>query len=163
VIHDLAAAAVGLNAERGDQMIVESLPFESTINLEPPGAAPEAPAAPLTALEQLKKNPKMLYGAGAGAAVLLAGVGFLIFKMMKKSPAAEQARPTESLPPAAEAGAARVGAADSWTPSALGAGSLPALAPPRIEVLTHQIREVAQRDGEVCAGVLRGWLREEQA
>jgi flagellar biosynthesis/type III secretory pathway M-ring protein FliF/YscJ len=45
----------------------------------------------------------------------------------------------------------------------MAASSLPALAPARIEVLTNQIRETAQKDGELCAGVLRGWLREEQA
>lgn len=165
VIHDLAAAAVGFNMERGDQLIVESLPFESTVNLEAPGPAPAPIEAPLTPFEQLKKNPKMLYGAGAGAAVVLAGLFFLVFKMLKKSPAAPaQVRQTESLPPAsAESAAARVGGADSWTPSSLGASALPALAPPKIEVLTNQIRETAQKDGEVCAGVLRGWLREEQA
>jgi hypothetical protein len=76
VIHDLAAAAVGLNTERGDQIIVESLPFESTVNLEPPGAAPAPPAAPLGAVEQLKKNPKMMIGGGVGAAVLLADSWF---------------------------------------------------------------------------------------
>src|SRR5689334_21002518 len=48
VIHDLAAAAVGFNMERGDQLIVESLPFESTINLEPPGAGPAPVEAPLS-------------------------------------------------------------------------------------------------------------------
>ena len=88
VIHDLAAAAVGLNTERGDQIIVESLPFESTVNLEPPGASAPATQTPaLTPIEQLKKNPKMLIGAAVGAAVLLAGLFFLIFKMLKKSPA----------------------------------------------------------------------------
>jgi flagellar biosynthesis/type III secretory pathway M-ring protein FliF/YscJ len=164
VIHDLAAAAVGFNMERGDQLIVESLPFESTVNLEPPGAAPAPMEAPLTTLEQLKKNPKMLYGAAGGAAVILAGLFFLVFKMLKKSPPPPaQARPTESLPPAgAEQAAARVGGADTWAPSSLGASALPALAPARIEVLTNQIRETAQKDGEICAGVLRGWLREEQ-
>src|SRR6185295_3635772 len=131
VIHDLAAAAVGLNTERGDQLIVESLPFESTVNLEPPGPAPAPPAAPLTPLEQLKKNPKMLYGAAGGAAVLLAGLFFLVFKMIKKSPAPAQVRQTESLPPAdAEtAGPARVASgADTWAPS-LGSSPLAALAP----------------------------------
>jgi len=165
VIHDLAAAAVGLNAERGDQMIVESLPFESTVNLEPPGASAPATQAPaLSPIEQLKKNPKMLIGAAAGAAVVLAGLFFLIFKMLKKSPApAVQVRQTESLPPSPEPAAPRVAAADSWAPSNLSAAAMPALAPARIEVLTNQIRETAQKDGEVCAGVLRGWLREEQA
>jgi flagellar M-ring protein FliF len=167
VIHDLAAAAVGLSTERGDQLIVESLPFESTVNLEPPGAAPAPQAAPLTPFEQLKKNPKMLYGAAGGAAVLLAGLFFLVFKMLKKSPPPPApARAPESLPAAgAEAAAPRVGGADSWAPSAIssmGAAALPALAPARIEVLTNQIRETAQKDGEICAGVLRGWLREEQ-
>jgi flagellar M-ring protein FliF len=164
VIHDLAAAAVGLNTERGDQLIVESLPFESTVNLEPPGPEAAPPAPPLTPFEQLKKNPKMLYGAAGGAAVLLAGLFFLVFKMLKKSPPPPaQVRPPESLPQAsAEAAAPRVGGADTWAPSSLGTSPLPALAPARIEVLTNQIRETAQKDGEICAGVLRGWLREEQ-
>jgi flagellar M-ring protein FliF len=165
VIHDLSAAAVGLNTERGDQLIVESLPFESTVNLEPPGAAPAPPAPPLTPFEQLKQNPKMLYGAAGGAAVLLAGLFFLVFKMMKSSPPPAQARQTESLPAAAAEPAASpraAAASDTWAPSSLGPAALPALAPARIEVLTNQIRETAQRDGEICAGVLRGWLREEQ-
>ena len=163
VIHDLAAAAVGLNTERGDQLIVESLPFESTENLEPPAAEAAPLAAPLTAFEQLKKNPKMLYGAGAGAAVILAGLFFLIFKLMKKSPQAA-VRQAEALPPptAEPAAAPRVAGGDSWAPS-MGSSPMPALAPARIEVLTNQIRETAQKDGEICAGVLRGWLREEQA
>src|SRR5579862_4529705 len=44
-IRDLVAAATGFSAERGDQLIVESLPFESTLNLEPPlppGPAPQS-------------------------------------------------------------------------------------------------------------------------
>jgi flagellar M-ring protein FliF len=166
VIHDLAAAAVGFNMERGDQLIVESLPFESTVNLEPPGPAPAPVEAPLTPIEQLKKNPKMLYGAAGGAAVVLAGLFFLVFKMLKKSPPPPaQVRQTESLPAAGAelAAAQRVGGADTWAPSSLGASPLPALAPARIEVLTNQIRETAQKDGEIAAGVLRGWLREERS
>jgi flagellar M-ring protein FliF len=168
VIHDLAAAAVGFNTERGDQLIVESLPFESTVNLEPPGPAPAPTTAPLTPFEQLKKNPKMLYGAAGGAAVLLAGLFFLVFKMLKKSPLPAQVRPAESLPPAgtelsASQRAVAAGVADTWAPSSLGTSALPALAPARIEVLTNQIRETAQKDGEICAGVLRGWLREEHS
>src|SRR6185295_6001795 len=140
VIHDLAAAAVGFNMERGDQLIVESLPFESTVNLEPPGPAPAAPVAPLTPFEQLKKNPKMLYGAAGGAAVLLAGLFFLVFKMLKKSPAPAQVRQTESLPTAGAEPAASprvAAAADTWAPSTLTASPMPALAPARIEVLTN--------------------------
>jgi len=165
VIHDLAAAAVGFNMERGDQLIVESLPFESTVNLEQPGTSPAPAEAPLSPIEQLKKNPKMLYGAAGGAAIVLAGLFFLVFKMLKKSPPPPaQVRPAESLPPAGSeaASAQKSGASDTWAPS-LGASPLPALAPARIEVLTNQIRDTAQKDGEICAGVLRGWLREEHS
>jgi flagellar biosynthesis/type III secretory pathway M-ring protein FliF/YscJ len=42
-IRDLVAAATGFSAERGDQLIVESLPFESTLNLEPPLPAGPGP------------------------------------------------------------------------------------------------------------------------
>src|SRR5580658_9663631 len=35
-IKDLVAGITGFNAERGDQLIVETLPFESSLNAEPP-------------------------------------------------------------------------------------------------------------------------------
>src|SRR5579864_4127166 len=34
-IHDLVAGVIGFSAERGDQLIVETLPFEATLNPEP--------------------------------------------------------------------------------------------------------------------------------
>ena len=34
-IHDLVAGVIGFSAERGDQLVVETLPFESTLNPEP--------------------------------------------------------------------------------------------------------------------------------
>jgi hypothetical protein len=37
------------------------------------------------------------------------------------------------------------------------------LSPARVEVLTNQVRSTAQKDAELCAGVLRGWLRSERA
>ena len=40
---------------------------------------------------------------------------------------------------------------------------MPAIEPPRIEVLTNQLRATAQKDADVYAGVLRGWLKEERA
>ena len=35
VIHDLVAAATGLDTARGDQLVVEAFPFESTLTAEP--------------------------------------------------------------------------------------------------------------------------------
>lgn len=45
-IKDIVSATVGFQQERGDQVIVEALPFESTRNLTPLATAPTAPARP---------------------------------------------------------------------------------------------------------------------
>jgi flagellar M-ring protein FliF len=45
-IKDIVAAAVGFQQERGDQIIVEALPFESTRNVPLVAAAPAAPSRP---------------------------------------------------------------------------------------------------------------------
>ena len=52
IIHDLVAGVTGFNAERGDQLVIETLPFESTLLLEPPlppGTQPFRPAVPARA------------------------------------------------------------------------------------------------------------------
>jgi len=171
VIHDLVAATAGFNMDRGDILFVEALPFESTLNLDPPlTALPPGGAAPKlkSPLEELKANPKLLAISGAVVVVLLAGVGFLVTRMRKSSAAAAKARVTQALPEASAAGhtqelsRAAAGTQDTWAPSTLAAGKVPTLAPARLETLTTQLRETAQKDAEICAGVLRGWLKEGQ-
>jgi flagellar M-ring protein FliF len=170
MIHDLAAAATGLNADRGDQLIVESLPFESTLNLDPPADRNSAPVTGVkkpSLLEQFKSDPKIAIGAAAILAVILAGVFFVFRKLAKSSKSAEAfATPVLPRPPGEGAPqlAHATGAAeqDSWIPSSLASSQVPALAPGRIEVLTKNLRETAQKDAEICAGVLRGWLKEER-
>ena len=44
VIHDLVAGITGFSPERGDQLVIETLPFENTLLLEPPGGYPVAAA-----------------------------------------------------------------------------------------------------------------------
>ncbi|HLX45787.1 MAG TPA: flagellar basal-body MS-ring/collar protein FliF [Bryobacteraceae bacterium] len=171
-IHDLITAAVGFNQQRGDQLIVESLPFESTLNLEPPGAAPVATTSKkLTPMEQLKSDPKMMGGLAAIVLVVLVG-GFFLIKMMRKGPAKAAVSVQTTLPEPGEtnapdlarlARAAAGGTSDTWARSGLSSGNMPAIEPPRIEVLTNQLRATAQKDADVYAGVLRGWLKEERA
>lgn len=79
VIHDLVAAAVGFDMERGDQLVVEAFPFEATLAAEPPVMTPLAPSTPPSALPSglqklmRTKNFMLIAGIGAGALVLLAG------------------------------------------------------------------------------------------
>jgi len=171
VIHDLVSAAAGLDTQRGDQLIVESLPFESTLNLEPPmSEGPVTHPKPLTPLEQLKSDPKMMIGLGVGALVVLLAGFFGVRMMLKKSPEPLRASVQAALPPP-ENGADRgrmTGESDTWSPSSLAAGAgagsgTPALAAGRVEALTSQLRMAAQKDIQMSAGVLRGWIREEGA
>ena len=161
VIHDLVAAAAGISTERGDQLIVESLPFESTMNLDPPGAAaPAANSKKLTPVEQLKSDPKMMIGLGVILLLVVGGGVFAVMKMKgsKQGPVAVQ----EALPPASEA-SARQPASARGDHLLAQSSSAPSLAPARVEVLASQLRATAQKNSEVCVGVLRGWMKEERA
>jgi flagellar M-ring protein FliF len=172
VIHDLVAATAGFNMDRGDQLFVEALPFESTLNLDPPlTALPASGANPKqrSPIEQLKANPKLLAISGAVVVALLAGCGFLFVRMRKASANAAKVQVTQALPEAAAASAAQelsraaTAAQDSWAPSSSAASNkIQTLAPARLETLTAQLRDTAQKDAEICAGVLRGWLKEGQ-
>ena len=166
-IHDVVATAVGLTPARGDQLTVETLPFDSTLNAtppvaEPPVAAPKKNNKPPTLMEQLKANPLMLYG-GAGAIVVLMLFGFLLTR--KRGPAGAQAEEVPSLPPAsASASQAQIAALAAPMAAAMPAqmgqpGSLPAS---RIETISSQLRESATKDAEAWAQILRVWVAEDR-
>ncbi len=60
-IQTLVSTLVGLNAERGDQLTVEAMPFDSTMNMELPSApGPDSQKHDLTAIEMLKQKPVVL-------------------------------------------------------------------------------------------------------
>jgi flagellar M-ring protein FliF len=70
-IRDLVAGVISFKAERGDQLIVETLPFEATLHTEPPAAAGSRPGSggarqPLPAWLRSQGN-----GAAAGGSILL--------------------------------------------------------------------------------------------
>jgi len=170
VIHDLVAATAGFNEVRGDQLIVESLPFESTLNLDPPtvvqpGTGTNPRRSPL---EQLKNDPKLMGILAAIVVVILGGCAFLFSRMRKGSAARTAAvQVSQSLPAPVDnfqdVARASTATQDAWAPSASSSNKIPALVPARLETLTHELRETAQKDTEICAGVLRGWLKEGRA
>ena len=88
VMKNLVTAAAGLDTARGDQLVVESFPFESTVAAEAltmaPAAAPAAPAE--TAMPAWLKNKRsvMIAGIGAGALIALL-VGFMIMRRKSKA------------------------------------------------------------------------------
>ena len=167
-IRDLVAAATGFSQERGDQLIVESLPFESTLNLEPPMAGPStsAPAANSNLPPWLSKalgNRYIVIGGAVGVLLVLAGIGFLVAKMFKgKKPAARVSAPTP-LPAAAEA-AGQVGAVAALDEEADLQAQLDAAAmketTKRSAVLVKRLRDNIDKDPVLPAHIVRGWVND---
>jgi flagellar M-ring protein FliF len=166
-IHDLVAGVIGLSTERGDQLVVETLPFESTLNPEQLPPPKPAPPPPLTWQEQFLKNRIFVIGVGVGAALLLALL-FLIVRLARKSPSPPATLPGE-LPPGttpdelqvqmekriAEQAALR----QRQETEVLNSLTLPP-ATKKTAVLTKHISEQAKKDSAAMAHVLRAWMNE---
>jgi flagellar M-ring protein FliF len=167
-IHDLVAGVIGFSAERGDQLIVETMPFEATLNPEPisPSSKPVTPAPPAPWYQEALKNKFVLVGAGVGVAVLLTLL-VVVFKLLRRSP-------MESVEMAPQLGA---GSGESLSKQienqlaeqsalrqkqetdALNALKLPPVTK-KAEVLTKHISDQAKKDSTSMAHVLRSWMAE---
>ncbi len=164
-INDIVAGVLGLDTQRGDHLVVESLPFEQTLLAE---AAPD-PAAktaenPKKQGDDLLHDKKIWMGAGAGLVALLAGAFFLLRRKRKTVDIQE----TAALPPASEEDEVQdrvqlSPSAEEARPSLeLGAEPLLQLPPmsKRIEALREHIKESVKKEPELAAEILRGWLAE---
>ncbi|MGH9614725.1 MAG: flagellar M-ring protein FliF C-terminal domain-containing protein, partial [Bryobacteraceae bacterium] len=170
-IKDLVAAAIGFTPARGDQLVIEALPFESTLMSEPPEQP--APAAKPNPLDALKKSP-IAIGAGVTVALVLALGLFAIFRRKKKHGAIDIAprlpeTPAKGVLPSPEGIGNRIEAALAERDAAqnlqmeefVAALRLPKVTTKKAEALTKHIAEQAKKDPAAMAHVLRGWLQEE--
>jgi flagellar M-ring protein FliF len=122
-VKDVVAGVVGFSQERGDQITVESLPFENTLKLLPPPAPPAAPGAPAapgtpgatgntapqgtpawknwTWLKNQNwkdwKHNRMLIVASATGGALLLAAGVLIFLRKRKKKIAAELEAAKAL------------------------------------------------------------------
>ena len=167
-VHDVVAGIVAFNEPRGDQITVESLPFESTLDAEPPMLATpvnqKAPAAD-------KKQQMILLGGGAVVVAILLGGALFVMRRSTKSKA------TDTAPVAIAGDPQAPGLPGAGNPSGeiekriregeqeqarleaevLSAIKLPA-ATKTTEVLIRHIRESTQKDPATAANVLRAWM-----
>jgi flagellar M-ring protein FliF len=167
-IHDLVAGVIGFSAERGDQLVIETLPFESTLNPEQaPSAAPSPAPAPPSLLDQALKSKYLAVGAGVGIAILLTLI-LLVFKLARRGSPAGSVEMAPQL-------AAGSGSEESFSQKienqlaeqaalrqkqeadALNALKLPAVTK-KAEVLTKHIADQAKKDSTAMAHVLRSWM-----
>lgn len=177
VIKDLVVAAVGIDTMRGDQLVVEAFPFESTLaaqplNLEAPKSTPSAPTG-LILPEWLQKlvgqgNTIAIASAAGGMLVLLLGGGFFLWKRRKKKGygAVDAKRqldsPTDAAGKELEARLAeQMAEHQRQEAEAMLSLKLPAVSTKKSDVLVKHIAAEVKKDPVAMAHVVRSWLNGE--
>jgi flagellar M-ring protein FliF len=188
VIRDLVAGVTGLVDSRGDQLIVETLPFENTLQLEPPNsqapvtAAPPVPtpASPIEFWLRLDRKKQIIAGTSAGGGLVLFAV--MVFLLRRR----KTVRKATAVSVPGELAGARSGPEGIEGPQhakledefehrlaerdaqqqKLDAQTLQALKLAPVinktsEVLAKHLRERVSKEGEMSAQILRTWIREE--
>ena len=166
-VRDLVSAAVGLNPERGDQLIVESLPFETPEEVEPSGApAPPAPApvSPLPPwLQKIGGEGVLMWGgAGAGALLLLAVVAGLMMARRRRGRVTVAAHAQLPAAPGAEEAVGGAPGARRLERETEAYPELPAPPPKKSDIVAGRLRETIKKDPESSAHILRSWLSEDE-
>jgi len=166
-IKNLVAGVTGFNAERGDQLIVESLPFESSLNAQPPPAAKSAPAPKLVTgppwLQFANKYRDYWTLAAIVLAVLFVLVRIVVWSFRRRKPDGEEVQMAAALP-RGEAAPTPLS-----PPAQVSAGHMEALhtsANPQLEErghLTERARQVARKDPAATASVVRMWMQESRS
>jgi flagellar M-ring protein FliF len=185
IIREMVAGVTGFNAERGDQLVIETLPFEDTLLLEPPlppGAPGLAkPSAPAASTLKLDRNTLLI---GGGAALALIVLGIVVGMLSRRRGGGGSAEAT-GLPalsagegPMAAAGGSKNSVLEQQMESklaehdalqqkmdsqALNSLRLAPVITKKAEVFAKHLREKIKTEPEVSAQVLHSWIREEEA
>jgi flagellar M-ring protein FliF len=175
-IRDLVAGITGLNTERGDQLVVETLPFESTLAIEPPAKTPPvAPVKPGIFAWPPNRNTLLI---GGGIAIALVVLGFFAAMLLRGSKGKATASSAKALP-SAESGkgdtvavrgtmeqqmesklAERDALQKQSEERALSAIAVAPVITKTAEILAKHLREKIKAEPEVSAQVLRTWIHE---
>ena len=186
VIRDLVAGITGFSPERGDQLVIETLPFETTLQLEPPAppnaTAPGKPGTPVAGLPLMLGNKTLLIGGGALAGLLVLGIAVFLFRRKRRkahvpsAATAPAALPSSGAQPSAPALPAPGQAENQFESQLAERDALQAkmdaqalsslkLAPvitKKAEVFAKHLRDKIGKEPEISAQILRGWIREEE-
>jgi len=171
-IRELVTAALGLIPTRGDQLVIQTLPFEGTLATPPPALPPSAttgkqsnPAEPvwMTWL----KDWRIQAGAGAALLLILMAAFFLLRRGKTKAATRKVAADAKALPAGSrEAAAALAGGHESAAVEGSSTNKLLVQAQEkvvqtaRVETLVDELRASIGTDPALAASVLRTWLEE---
>jgi flagellar M-ring protein FliF len=188
VIHDLVAGITGFSPERGDQLVIETLPFETTLLLEPPGGYPVAaapnkpgPAGGLALPFSLDKKTLLIGGGALAGLLVLAIVAFLLGRKRRNKLASATATSPATLQaggaPGASAALPAPSVAESQMESqlaerdalqaqmdaqALSSLKLAPVITKKAEVFAKHLREKIAKEPDISVQILRTWIREEE-
>jgi flagellar M-ring protein FliF len=186
VIRDLVAGITGFSPERGDQLVIETLPFETTLLLEPPAppnaTAPGKPGTPVAGLPLMLGKKTLLIGGGALAGLLVLGIAVFLFRRKRRkahvpsaatapatlpSSGAQSSAPALPAPGQAENQfesqlAERDALQAKMDAQALSSLKLAPVITKKAEVFAKHLRDKIGKEPEISAQILRGWIREEE-
>jgi flagellar M-ring protein FliF len=165
-VHDIVAGITGYSETRGDQITVETLPFENTLAAEPPPAPPPAVKSGTSKFDF--KQPSVI-GAAVLLVLLIAGLAFILLR--RRSAASAEDLSPEAI--AARQGDGRTAAdreiegqftENDAQQALLEAETLKRIKLPvntkKTEVLARHIREAIHKDSSNATNVLRTWIAE---
>ncbi|HEY4085605.1 MAG TPA: flagellar basal-body MS-ring/collar protein FliF [Bryobacteraceae bacterium] len=174
-IHDLVAGVTGLDANRGDQLIVETLPFETNVMADTMQQA--MPVAPNTNtksnlppwLEKVNQYRNLVFMAVGGLIALSVLLKLVVRYMPKRGSAPVERRQTtvERMNEELEELAQRQALNREAAPPMAGVAGAPAAAQPLLAEMSaetaERIRTLAQKDPAASANVIRMWLANQKA
>jgi flagellar M-ring protein FliF len=188
VVRDVLAGVVGFQQDRGDQILVESLPFENTLQAAPPpepqGSTPAAPprfTPPAWAKPLLDKAPLTVWlGAGAALLAVIAVAAWLLLRrILRRAPAVSMETGPAAVAAGAVPGQIPAGEGQSFEQQALAVleqnraekerlekealQSLHVQLPPqtkKAEVLRKVIADQVRKDPAAAAQLVRTWITE---
>jgi len=172
-IHDLVAAATGFTETRGDQLTVETLPFESTLGVEPPADVIPPPAPPAGGLppwlDKYVRNMPLGLRIGAGVAAGLIVIGpVLLLVMRRRKPRLAAATTGKALEGGDAAAsfegqlASRAANQERLDAEAMLALKLPPPGTKKSDVLTKHLKKSVKSEPGVSAQLLRTWIHENE-
>src|SRR5208283_3531298 len=184
IIRDLVAGVTGFSVERGDQLVIETLPFENTLMIEPP-PVPGAPVAGAPPAPQglgfsftWNRQTEYVVGGTAAGVIVVCMLGILFLRLRRRGlfsasvptglPRGEGSEIAGAVEgPGMESELeAKLAERDAMQKKAeaqvLTSLKLAPVITKTAEVLAKHLREKIAKEPEVSAQVLRTWIREEE-
>jgi flagellar M-ring protein FliF len=180
-IHDVVAGVLGISTDRGDQLVIETLPFEQTRNAEDTAGDSQAKpngSAKLT-VKDLMADKRILIGAGTALLFIILLLGFVLRKpkasaasaQLNEQPAILPGRADSQVGSAAIANSKQVegkeGATKAENEAAAAkalADAIPSLMLPEMtshtKQLLDQLRNSVLTHPDVAINVIRSWMEE---